>query len=404
MKIVMVTFGTEGDARPLAALGNALGNAGHKVFFMGDARTLDTVHALAVPAGTLSGDIRSLFARAGPRSGRRIAKAMLALMNTHAATWMQEVLAAADGCDAIVVSGLASFAGFSVAERLKVPAIGTGMFPLTPSREFPSPLLPPHRIPAWFNRASLALANQLLWLSCRKTLNRARAAVLGLPRRNALWTDHAMLYGISPTLLPPPADWPANAKLCGQWVPPLAGAYTPPPALAEFLGAGDAPIYVGFGSMTGIDMPAMLDTVVEALDGRRAVFWPGWNGADTTQLPPNILCIDAMPHDWLFPRMAAIVHHGGSGTTHSAARAGKPSIVMPFAGDQPFWADRLCRLGIARPRCPRRTRTRASWLRHSISLHATPSLRAPRKQVKAWHGKTASPRPSRRSTPCSHGK
>lgn len=137
--------------------------------------------------------------------------------------------------------------------------------------------------------------------------------------------------------------------LCGQWVPPVAGAHVPAASLEHFLAAGAAPLYVGFGSMTGIDMRTLLEALVKALDRRRAVFWPGWNGMGTASLPENILCIDATPHDWLFPRMAAVLHHGGSGTTHSAARAGKPSIVMPFAGDQPFWAERLHRLGVAPP-------------------------------------------------------
>lgn len=373
MKCLVVTFGTEGDARPLAALAHALAAAGHDVSMLGDARTLGTAHALGIPAAPLSGDIRRLFAEWGSRGPRRTAKAMVALVNAHVATWTKEVLAAAEGCDAIVASGLASFVGLSVAERLKVPAIGAGMFPLTPSREFPSPFLPPAWVPAWLNRSSLVLTNQLLWLSFRKALNRARGAVLGLPPQRALPTDHAMLYGISPTLLPPPRDWPANATLCGQWVPPLEGGYTPPASVTDFLAAGAAPIYIGFGSMTGIDMPTMLAAVVAALDGRRAVFWPGWNGMGVAQLPEHVLCIDATPHEWLFPRMAAVLHHGGSGTTHSASRAGKPSIVMPFAGDQPFWADRLQRLGIA-PRALSATRPSVRALAAAFDFVARESV------------------------------
>lgn len=374
MKCVVVTFGTEGDARPLAALSHALAEAGHDVSMLGDARTLGTAHALGVPASPLSGDIRALFAEWGSQGPRSTAKAMVALVNAQVATWMREVLAAAEGCGAIVTSGLASFVGLSVGERLKVPAIGAGMFPLTPSREFPSPFLPPAWVPAWLNRGSLVLTNELLWLSFRKALNRARGAVLGLPPQRGLPTGHAMLYGISPTLLPPPGDWPANAILCGQWLPPLDRSYTPPAALADFLAAGPAPIYMGFGSMTGIDMPAMLASMVAALDGRRAVFWPGWNGMGATRLPDNVLCIDATPHAWLFPRMAAVLHHGGSGTTHSATRAGKPSIVMPFAGDQPFWADRLRRLGIA-PRALSTTRPDAHALAAAFDFVEQDSVR-----------------------------
>ena len=347
MKLVLLTCGTEGDTRPLAALGHALRKAGHEVVLLGDARTLGTAHALGIPATPLSGDIRELFADWGQQGPRGTAKAMVALTNKHTAAWMRETLAAAEGCDAIVTSGLAGFVGLSVAERLEVPAAIAGMIPLTPSREFASPFLPPAWVPAWLNRASLAFTNKLFWLAFKQALNRARAEVLALPPRKTVWKDLPMLYGISPTLLPSPKDWPANATLCGQWLPPMGESYTPPPALAAFLAAGTAPVYVGFGSMTGIDMAAMLGAVIAALDGRRAVFWPGWNGMGDVRLPDNILCIDATPHDWLFPRMAAVIHHGGSGTTHSALRAGKPSIVMPFAGDQAFWADRLRRLGVA---------------------------------------------------------
>lgn len=351
MKLVLLTYGTEGDTRPLAALGHALRAAGHEAVLLGDARTLGTAQALGVPAVPLSGDIRELFERQTPRD---TAKALVALTNRHVAAWMRETLAAAEGCDAIVASGLAGFAGLSVAEHLRVPAIGAGMIPLTPTRAFPSPFLPPAWVPAGLNRASLACTNQLLWLMLKRALNRARADVLGLPPRRRVWTDHPMLYSISPTLLPTPADWPANAVLCGQWQPPLGEDYVPPAALATFLAAGPAPVYVGFGSMIGIDMPAMLAALGTALRGRRAVFWPGWNGLGGATLPANIHAIDATPHDWLFPRMAAVIHHGGSGTSHSALRAGKPSIVLPFAGDQAFWAARLQRLGVAPAALPAR--------------------------------------------------
>lgn len=349
MKIVVLTYGTEGDTRPLIALSHALIQAGHEVSLLGEARSLGLAHRLAVPAVPVAGDIRALFTRWSQSGARGTAKALVALTNANAAAWMAQTFEAAQGCDAIVVSGLAGFVGLSVAERLAVPAIGAGMIPLTPSREFPSPFLPSSWVPSRLNRASLVLTNQLLWLGLRKALNRARANVLGLPPRAKLWTEHPMLYGISPTLLPQPKDWPDNAAMCGQWVPPLGTDFVPPAELTQFLDTGPAPIYVGFGSMTGIDLPRMLETVINALNGRRAVVWPGWSDIGSMTLAENVLRVDAMPHDWLFPRMAAVIHHGGSGTSHSAARAGRPSIVMPFAGDQSFWADRLYRLGVAAP-------------------------------------------------------
>lgn len=155
-----------------------------------------------------------------------------------------------------------------------------------------------------------------------------------------------MLYGISPAVLPTPSDWPGNATLCGQWQAPVA-TWSPPPELEQFLTAGEPPIYLGFGSMVGFDREALLLTLLDALKGERGVFNPGWSGLPGISLPENFLVIGDIPHDWLFPRMSLAIHHGGSGTTHSACRAGIPSVVLPFAGDQFFWGHQLARLGVA---------------------------------------------------------
>jgi len=170
------------------------------------------------------------------------------------------------------------------------------------------------------NRASLALTDQLLWLALKKALKQARADLLNLAPRERFWRRHPMLYGISPSLLPRPQDWAGHAVLCGQWVPPPASDYVAPPRLTQFLAAGSAAVYVGCGSMTGIDLPRMLRMLIDALNGRRAVVWPGWSDMGSMPLTQNVLSIDAAPHDWLFPQMSAVVHHGGSGTLHSAAK------------------------------------------------------------------------------------
>jgi UDP:flavonoid glycosyltransferase YjiC (YdhE family) len=118
------------------------------------------------------------------------------------------------------------------------------------------------------------LANTVLWRAFRDKTNAARA-IFALPPRKSVWTDLPMVYGISPSLLPPPGDWPANAHLCGQWLVP-SSAWTPPPPLASFLAAGEAPVYIGFGSMSGFDTSQLLDALIEAL-GRPIA--PGWRSA-----------------------------------------------------------------------------------------------------------------------------
>jgi len=356
MKFAVVTYGTEGDVRPLAALCATLDAAGHQTVLLADGATLASAQRLGVVTQALAGDIQGTSGAGGSiadvvaRSARPndAARALVGIANTHATAWLRQTVEAARGCDAIVASGLAGFVGLSAGEALGIPAIGAGMFPLTPTREFACPFLPPARLWHRLNRASFHLVNGFLWRAFRPSLNAARAEVCGLPPRRRMWTTHPVLYGYSPTLLPRPADWPAQVHVCGQWTLPMPD-WTPPPALATFLDAGEPPVYIGFGSMGGFDTGRLRQALVDGLGGRRAVFYPGWSRIDPSDLPANIHVLGDTPHDWLFPRTACVVHHGGSGTTHSAARAGVPSVVAPFAGDQPFWAHRLELAGVAPP-------------------------------------------------------
>jgi sterol 3beta-glucosyltransferase len=365
MKFTVVTYGTEGDTRPLAALCRALMNAGHETRLLADGATLSSAITMGVPASALSGDIKKALMLGEARSSavRReggfnsTAKALANIANTHTAAWMREVVDATEGCDAIIVSGLAAFVGLSVAEYRGIKAIGAGFIPITPTADFPSPFLPPGWVPRWFNRGSHRLVNGLLWRAFRNTTNAARADVCGLPPRRYVWTDHPMLYGVSPTLLPRPSDWPDTAYACGQWSV-TNSEWMPPVELEEFLAAGAPPIYIGFGSMAGFDRHRLMQALAAAVTGRRVLFYPGWSGVDTSELPKDFFVIGETPHDWLFPRTSLVIHHGGAGTTHSAVRAGVPSVVVPFAGDQFFWADRLKKLGIAgEPVMGKRTRS-----------------------------------------------
>jgi sterol 3beta-glucosyltransferase len=354
MKFTVVTYGTEGDTRPLAALCRALMNAGHETRLLADRATLSSATALGVPSSALSGDIKKALmpgealSSAVRRQGglNSTAKALATIANTHTAAWMREVVGATEGREAIIVSGLAAFVGLSVAEYRGIKAIGAGFIPITPTADFPSPFLPPGWVPRWFNRGSHRLVNGLLWRAFRKTTNDARAEVCGLPPRKHVWTDHPMLYGVSPTLLPRPSDWPDTAYACGQWSV-TNSEWMPPAGLEEFLAAGEPPIYIGFGSMAGFDRDRLVQALAAAVAGRRVLFYPGWSGMDTSGLAKNFFVVGETSHDWLFPRTSLVIHHGGAGTTHSAARAGVPSVVIPFAGDQFFWADRLEKLGIA---------------------------------------------------------
>ena len=352
MKFVVATYGTEGDARPFAALCRGLMDVGHEARLLADAATLGSAHALGVPATALAGDIRgtlndSVIAGVVAKGGgfNETARMLAKIANENTESWLRTTVEAGEGCDAILAAGLVGFVGLSAAEYLGAKGIGAGIIPITPTAAFPSPFLPPRWVPRLLHRASHSFVNAMLWRAFRAKTNAARA-LFQLPPRKTVWTGIPMIYGVSPNLLPPPPDWPDDVRLCGQWPAP-SPTWTPPPALADFLAAEEAPIYVGFGSMIGFDNTRMLDALIRAMNGRRALFHPGWSGIDPKALPGNFLVIGDTPHDWLFPRTAAVIHHGGSGTSHSAARAGVPSIVTPFAGDQFFWAERLRLAGVA---------------------------------------------------------
>jgi UDP:flavonoid glycosyltransferase YjiC (YdhE family) len=377
MKFVAVTYGTEGDTRPLALICATLRQAGHEAHLLGDAVTLGYAASLGVPATPLAGDMRSVLRADESVVGKggdftATTRALAKVASGLSESWLRAILSAGEGCDALILGGLAAFTALSAAEALKVPAIGTGLIPITQTREFLSPFLPPGALPSWLNRWSQGLVNAMIWRSFRTEVNAARARVCGLPPRGKVWADHPMLYGISPSLVPQPADWPRTARICGQWLAPQAD-WTPPPELAAFLAAGEPPVYLGFGSMAALGGQALMGEAIAGLGGRRALIYAGWGEFDPGALPPSAHLIGDTPHGWLFPRCRLVIHHGGAGTTHAAARAGKASVVVPFAGDQPFWAERLRRVGAAPPPVPAKGLS-ASRLAHTIAAAETPAL------------------------------
>jgi UDP:flavonoid glycosyltransferase YjiC (YdhE family) len=177
------------------------------------------------------------------------------------------------------------------------------------------------------------------------------------------------LYGYSPSVVPRPDDYPAWHHVSGYWFLDRDPSWSPPDTLVRFLEAGPKPISIGFGSMLGQDTEKLIDLAVRALQdsGQRAVLLGGWAVAGDLALPDSIFHIDAVPHDWLFPRMAAVVHHGGSGTTAAGLRAGVPSIVVPFFGDQPYWGRRVHALGVG-PRPIQRKSLTVSKLAEAITM------------------------------------
>lgn len=360
MRLTLITFGTEGDCRPMIALGLGLQRAGHSVVLLGERATMSAAKEYGLPFEPLAGDIQATLQPGGVlhkliTTGDNPVKATQAfarIAQDNTVSWMSQLRDCARNHDAIVFSGLTAYVALSVGEYLGIPVIAAGLWPISPTTEFPSPLMQIPHLPGWANRATHQLIHRMLWHRFRPALNDARHRVCHQPARQKMWEDKLVIYGMSPHLVPRPHDWQEDWQVTGVWMLPVQTDWQPPFALQTFLNSDEAPLYVGFGSMTGFNRQKTLQTLVEAIDGRRTLLYPGQSGIDLSVLPPNFHVIPPTPHQWLFQHVHTVIHHGGAGTTHAAATAGVPSIVLPVAGDQMFWANRLAALGVA-PKHPR---------------------------------------------------
>jgi UDP:flavonoid glycosyltransferase YjiC (YdhE family) len=264
-----------------------------------------------------------------------------------------------------VVAALPTLWGVDLAEALGVPPLVAPLQPLTPTGAWPSALLPlGGSLGPRLNRLSHRLLELSLWLPWRVTIDRWRRSV-GLARADtdplarARAAGALFVYGFSPWLVPRPADWPANHIIAGHWWLEDGRVWRPPPDLAAFLDAGPPPVYLGFGSMGARRPEADAALVLEAarLAGRRVVLLGGPAARRAVAGSREIIVVDEAPHDWLLPRVAAAVHHGGAGTTHAALRAGIPSAVAPIAADQYYWGGRIAALSAGPPPAPRQVLT-----------------------------------------------
>jgi sterol 3beta-glucosyltransferase len=352
MRISIHTLGTRGDVQPYVALAKALAGVGHEVQLAAPAQFEEFVigHGAgfaALPAEFLS-LLNSAEAKASLGENRKAASAKLffrfrqIVRDLLDADWA----AARDFGAEMILYHPKSVAGPHIAEKLGCPAVLAALLPaFTPTFEFPSPLLPVASLGP-FNSVSHRLVAGGADFIFSGMVGAWRQAALGLARKPAFRKPVTTLYGYSRHVVPVPSDWGNDVDVTGYWFLEDAG-WEPPQQLAAFLAGGDKPLYIGFGSMPGSDPVHFVPAIEGALrlTGRRAVVFAGNNAVEGQELPPSLCVIDGAPHDRLFPLMDMAVHHGGAGTTAAALRAGIPSVLCPFMGDQPFWARRVSDLG-----------------------------------------------------------
>lgn len=350
MKVTLVSYGSDGDVRPLVALAKGLRAAGHDPVLVGDVDGAALASAHDLPFHALEGSVREHLegGAGGTLEAGRFTLRAIREWKLPNASWHRTIATAARGSDAVLCLPLATYHAASGANEVGATAIVANLQPMLPTREFAPSGIGVVGTPRIANRPIGRLVDAAGWGLYGPGLNKARRT-LGLGRLRNPYTADPLLGAWSPTLVPMPADWDADrVTVTGDWPLPADPAWQPDAELSAFLEAGEPPLYVGFGSMVGYSgLQAIVDAALEAFAGRRVLLSGGWAGVTARKLPDGVHAVGFAPHDWLFPRCAAIVHHCGAGTTHTAARSGTPSIPLPMMLDQPFWADRLHRLGIA---------------------------------------------------------
>ena len=292
---------------------------------------------------------------------------------------VEDAYAACRDAHAIICLGVFSAFGQSIAEALGIPIINVEPTPLLPTRVFPAPSWPIQRdLGGFHNHISGKAMLQIIWQWYCPFVNDFRQS-LGLSSYTASCFYQAlrstpMLGAYSPSIIPHPEDWPDSIYITGNFFPDTMADWRPSSELKAFLEAGDPPVYIGFGSMAGRNPEQLAKLILEALakSGQRGLLLSGWGGLRTESVPDNVFVVDSAPHSWLFPRMAAVVHHGGAGTTAEGLRAGLPSVIVPFVLDQPFWGARVKALGLGPDPIPQKNLT-ADRLANAIRIAVSDS-------------------------------
>ncbi|RYP35088.1 hypothetical protein DL767_003993 [Monosporascus sp. MG133] len=373
LNIVIQVVGSRGDVQPFVALGQELRRHGHRVRLATHGTFSDFVRKAGLEFYPIGGDPADLMAYMVKNPG--LIPKMKTLREGEIQKKRKMVAEMLDGCwksciepDPVsgrsfvaeaIIANPPSFAHIHCSQALGVPLHLMFTMPWTSTSAFPHPLANikmggSHSPAGIANYVSYSAVEFMTWQGLGDLVNSWRKT-LGLEAVPS--TEGPLLaetlrvpftYCWSPALIPKPADWPPHVDVCGFFFrdPPK---YEPPPEIASFLRAGPPPVYIGFGSIV-IDDPAKLTaTILQAVreTGVRAIISRGWSklGGDLAKVDENVLFIGDCPHDWLFQHVAAVVHHGGAGTTACGLLNGRPTAIVPFFGDQPFWGAMVAAAG-----------------------------------------------------------
>ena len=363
MHMVIFAFGSRGDVQPYLALAVGLQQAGHRVTLVASHTFAAWIQSFGVGAYPVRFSVQELMqkpeVRAILNSGNMLRQ--LRMLRAEMRVGMREALdgfwQAAQAADFVLQTGI-GHGGVEVATQRTIPMAFAYPLPaFAPTRAFPSFFLPLRRaLGGGYNYLTHLLMHRVMWFAWGDPTNQWRTARLSLPPWRSFAEMHnarrsvgtPWLFAYSPSVVPKPPDWEAHHHVTGYWFLDTPTNWQPSAALLRFLESGPPPVYIGFGSMSHENPERQTRVALRALEltGQRGVLLTGWGGVTRRATSADVVYVDDVPHAWLFPRMAAVVHHGGAGTTAAGLRAGVPSIITPFAGDQHAWAGVVAQLGV----------------------------------------------------------
>jgi sterol 3beta-glucosyltransferase len=362
---VLLTIGSRGDVQPYIALGKELMKEGHRVTIATHSEFEEWIRKHGLGFKFVAGnpaELMSLMVTHGSMSVSFLKEASSSFKG-----WIVELLhtswEACQGAD-ILIESPSAMGGIHIAEALGIPYMRAFTMPWTRTKAYPHAfVVPDQNRGSSYNYLTHLMFERVFWKGISSQVNKWRVEKLDLPKTNLFRMQQfkvPFIYNVSPSILPPAVDFPDWISVSGYWFLEEGNAkdYKPPQGLVDFLEKSNTDkkriVYIGFGSIVVKDAKAMTKAIVDAVldSGVRCVLNKGWSDKlsknddkPEVELPPEIYDAGAIPHDWLFQRVDAAVHHGGSGTTGASLKAGLPTIVKPFFGDQFFYAMRIEDIG-----------------------------------------------------------
>ena len=378
MNVLIITIGSRGDVQPFVALGKGLKAAGHRVTLCTCSSFERFISSHGLNYGHMTDELLKLMDSDVGRDAMENTngifgsiKTMIRLVRKAKPINKQMLKDSWEAAQAakpdIVLFHPKALGGVHIAEKLGVPVMMAIPLPMiVPTAESPAIGFPNWNIGGWYNKLTYTFV-RMGFRMYNGTVNKFRQDILDLhefPKSSGVLhmadgRPLPVLHPFSTHVVTRPNDWPDNVYITGYWFLNRLNEWEPSAELKAFLDEGELPVYVGFGSMAGRNPRRISNIVIEALQQAnvRGIIATGWGGLALDDLPERIFKVDKVPHDWLFPRMAAVVHHGGAGTTAAGLRAGCPTIICPFFGDQPYWGRRVHALGVGSKPIPQKKMT-----------------------------------------------